>query len=248
MGLWLTFMLGIFIILGSFIVFYSENNEKFVEFSIALATSVIFMLIVIDLVPELLEIVPFVGVFKVFSIVSGIAFGFVLLLVLDKFIPDHHDDVTTHEDDHKNLEHIGLISSIALVIHNVVEGMAIYMLSTSDMRAAFIASVGVGLHNIPLGIVITSAFYQQNADKRKTFRMIAIVSLSTFVGGLLLFLFPLYNYMVIMETISLSVTIGMLLFILLMELIPKLRKTEHKKISLIGVALGVVLLLATLFF
>jgi len=118
MGLWLTFLLGIFIVLGAIVVFYCENSEKFIEFSIALATGVILMLILIDLIPEVIEVVPFVGAFKIFAILSGIAFGFVLLLILDKFIPDHDDDETTHEDDAKNLEHIGIVSAIALFIHN----------------------------------------------------------------------------------------------------------------------------------
>jgi len=69
MGLWLTFLLGIFIVLGAIVVFYCENSEKFIEFSIALATGVILMLILIDLIPEVIEVVPFVGAFKIFAIV-----------------------------------------------------------------------------------------------------------------------------------------------------------------------------------
>lgn len=248
MGLWLTFLLGIFIVLGAIVVFYCENSEKFIEFSIALATGVILMLILIDLIPEVIEVVPFVGAFKIFAILSGIAFGFVLLLILDKFIPDHDDDETTHEDDAKNLEHIGIVSAIALFIHNIVEGMAIYMLSTNDIKAAFVASVGVGLHNIPLGMVIASAFYQRIENRKKTMLVVTAVALSTFLGGLIVCIFPITNYIEILEAITLTLTIGMLLFILIMELIPKMRKTEHKKISIIGFAIGVVLLLTTLFF
>lgn len=248
MGLWLTFLLGIFIILGAVIVFYSENNEKFVEFAIALASSVIFMLILLDLIPEIVECSLFHGWLRIFAIFAGISFGFVLLLVLDKFIPDHEDDMTTEEDDNRNLEHIGWISSVALVLHNLVEGMAIYMLASSDPKAAFIASVGVGLHNIPFGMVIASAFYQQNENRKKTLLMILAVALSTFVGGLLIFLFSLQNFVEILEFLSLTLTAGMLLYILLMELIPKVKKSKHVKISGLGLILGVVLLLITLLF
>jgi len=248
MGLWLTFLLGIFIVLGAIVVFYTENSDKFIEFSIALATGVILMLILIDLIPEVIEVVPYVGFFKIFAIFSGIAFGFVLLLILDKFIPDHDDDETTHQDDAKNLEHIGLVSSIALCIHNVVEGMAIYMLASNDVKAAFIASIGVGLHNIPLGMVIASAFYQQNQNKKKTMLMISLVALSTFVGGLISAFLPAEGYIELMEAISLTLTIGMLLFILFMELIPKMRKTTHRKTSITGFLVGIALLLTTLFF
>lgn len=248
MGLWLTFLLGIFIILGAVIVFFSENNEKFIEFSIALASSVIFMLVILELIPEIMECSLFKGWLQIFAIFAGVGFGFVLLLVLDKFIPDHEDDPTTDEYDHKNLEHIGWISSIALILHNIVEGMAIYMLANSEPKAAFLASIGVGLHNIPLGMVITSAFYQQNENRKKTLLMISIVALSTFLGGLIIFLFQIQNYVEILEFLSLTLTIGMLLFILIKELLPKVKKSNHPKISGAGLLTGIVLLLITTLF
>jgi len=248
MGLWLTLLLGIFIILGALIVFYTDNSDKFIEFSISLATGVILMLITVDLIPEMLEIVPYKGWFKYFATISGIAFGFILLLVLDKFIPDHHDDETTDEDDHRNLEHIGLMSTIALVIHNIVEGMAIYILATTNLKAAFITCIGIGLHNIPMGMVIASAFYQQNESKKKTFTILGTVSLSTFIGGLLILIFNLHNYIEILEAISITLTIGMLLFILIMELIPKMKKAKNKKVSNTGFITGIILLLITLLF
>ncbi len=243
MGLWLTFLLGIFMILGAIIAFYTDESEKFVEFSIALATGVIFMLILLDLIPEVMEVVPYRGIFKGFAIFSGIAFGFVLLLVLDKFVPNHEEDEKDITDDDQNLGHIGLVSSIALFVHNMVEGIAIYMLSMQDVKAAFMASVGVGLHNLPLGMVIASAIYQQNKDKKKTMTLISFVALSTFMGGLLVFLFPVANYIEILEAISLTLTIGMLLFILFMELVPKMRKTKNTKVSFAGFFMGVVLLI-----
>ena len=248
MGLWFTFLLGFFIILGALIVFYTDNNDKFIEFSISLASGVILMLIAFDLVPEMIEVVPYKGWFKYFAIFSGIGFGFILLKVLDKFIPDHDDDETTDEDDQRNLEHIGLMSTIALIIHNIVEGMAIYMLATSDMKAAFITCIGIGLHNIPMGMVIASAFYQQNESKKKTFTILGAVSLSTFVGGLSMFLFKLGKYVDILEAISITLTIGMLLFILIMELIPKMKRSKDKKITSIGFLAGIALLLITILF
>ncbi len=248
MGLWFTFFLGIFIVLGAVVVFYLKNSEDFITFSVSLASGVILMLIVVDLIPEVFETAPFTGWGKYFMIVVGIFFGFILLYVLDKFIPDHEDDIHTKKDDHKNLEHIGLMSSIALIVHNIVEGMAIVLLAERDVLAAFTASIGIGLHNIPLGMIIASSFYQQNEDKKKTFLMISLVSLSTFLGGLIIFLFPVHHYIEMVEAISLTLTIGMLLFIFILELFPKMRKSKNKKLSMIGFFLGIGLILITLFF
>ena len=248
MGLLLTLVLGIFIILGAVIVFLTKNNDKFVQFSISLAFGVMIMLIFFDLLPEAYEVVDHGNViYNIIYILVGTAIGFLLLKVLDHFIPDHDDDHTTKKDDDKNLKHIGLVSSIALVIHNIVEGMAIYLLVTSDLKAGLMACIGVGLHNIPLGMVIAATFYKSNQNKKHTMFIILGISLSTFLGGLFIHLFNLSNIMELLESISLTLTIGMLVYILTQELLPKIIHSKEKKITATGVGLGVLLLVITLF-
>lgn len=248
MGLLLTFILGIFIILGAGIVFLTKNNDKFVEFSISLAFGVMMMLIAIDLLPEAYEAIDSGSViYNILYIMIGAAIGFLLLKILDHFIPDHDDDHATNQDDDKNLKHIGFVSSIALVIHNIVEGMAIYLLVTTDLRAGLMACIGVGLHNIPLGMVIASTFYKSNQSKRNTMFIILGISLSTFVGGLFIYIFHLSSIMELLESISLTLTIGMLFYILIMELFPKIIYSSDKKVTVSGILLGILLLVITLF-
>lgn len=248
MGLLLTLILGIFIILGAVIVFLTKNNDKFVQFSISLAFGVMSMLIFLDLIPEAYEVIDSGStIYNILYILIGALIGFTLLKILDYFIPDHHDDPDTHEDDDKNLKHIGLVSSIALVIHNIVEGMAIYLLVASDLKAGLMACIGVGFHNIPLGMVIASTFYKSNNSKKNTILIILGISLSTFIGGLLIHLFNLSSMMELLESISLTLTIGMLTYILIMELLPKIIHSKDKKITFSGIVLGILLLTLTLF-
>lgn len=248
MGLLLTLVLGIFIILGAIIVFITKNNDKFVQFSISLAFGVMTMLIFIDLLPEAYEVIDTGNIiYNVLYIVVGAAIGFLLLKVLDYFIPDHHDDLEDEHDDDKNLKHIGLVSSIALVIHNIVEGMAIYLLVTSDLTAGLMGCIGIGLHNIPLGMVIASTFYKSNKSIKNTMFIMLGISLSTFVGGLFIHLFNISSMMNLLESISLTLTIGMLIYILIMELLPKVIHSKDKKITISGILLGILLLVMTLF-
>ena len=248
MGLLFTLILGIFIILGAGIVFLTRNNDKFIEFSISLAFGVMLMLIFLDLLPEAYEVIDSGNVFyNLLYIVVGASIGFLLLKVLDRFIPDHEDYLDTGEDDDKNLKHIGFVSSIALVIHNIQQGMAIYLLITSDLKAGLFACIGAGLHNIPLGMVIASTFYKSNQSKRKTLWIILGISLSTFIGGLFIYLFHLSTVVELLESISLTLTIGMLTYILGMELLPKIIHSRNRKITLGGILLGISLLLITLF-
>ena len=250
MGLLLTLVLGIFIIIGALIVFLVKNNDRFIEFSISLAFGVIVMLIFTDLLPEAYETINMGNeVIDTLIIMGGASFGFVLLSVLDKFIPDHDEECrhchSHHEND--NLRHIGIVSSLALVIHNIIEGMAIYLLFSNSIRAGLMASIGIGLHNIPLGMVIASTFYKSNNDKNETILIMLLVSMSTFVGGLIIFLFPTSGIISVVEPVSLIITLGMLSYISIMELLPRMLRARDKKNVCVGMTIGIMLLLITLF-
>jgi len=243
MGLIITLGLGLFILVGAVITFVSSGNKKFVDFSISLAFSVMIMLIILDLFPEVKEI--FIGAFGItkgllFSFL-GVIGGIVVLKILDIFIPDHE------ASEKKELKHIGLISSIALVLHNIIEGMAVYTTVNNSLEAGFLLCLGIGLHNIPLGMVIASTFYKASNNRNKTWLIIAGVSLSTFIGGIIMYLLEgvLVNELVL--GVLLSITLGMLVYISFFELLPKIIEMKNKKVAFTGIATGVILLLLTLF-
>ena len=244
-GLMLTLLLGCYILIGSLIVFLSKNKKHFVEISISLALGVLVMLIALDILPEALEIfnTPFMWLLLVVFIV----FGFSILTILDRFIPDHDDDLTTHKDDNDNFEHIGMISACALMLHNIIEGMALFTTTYNDLKTGVMLSIGIGLHNIPLGMVITSTLYKNNKNKKKTFSILALIAISTFIGGLIMMLFSKYiNELVV--GILLAVTLGMLLYIVLVELLPKVRHMSNKKDAILSFLIGIFLMTLTLFF
>ena len=159
MGLILTLALGLFIILGAGIVFLTKNNQKFIQFSISLAFSVMVMLILVDLLPEAWECLGQEQTMWSTILILGICIvvGFVILLGLDQFIPDHEEKKGKQEEQN-HMKHIGLVSSIALVIHNLMEGMAISLLVTNDLRAGLLAGIG-----FTMSMFVANLAYQTNA-------------------------------------------------------------------------------------
>ena len=155
-GLVLTLVLGFFIIIGAFLMHIFENKERFLVISLSMAFGVMASLIFLELLPESFEIfnekyssIISIAMILIFSII-----GFLILKILDKFIPDHEDD------DEANLIHVGIVSSIAIILHNIIEGMAIYNTFNTSINLGILLSIGVGLHNIPLGMVLSSTFYK----------------------------------------------------------------------------------------
>lgn len=246
LGLLTTLLLGLFIIIGSLVAFMIKKKERVVDFSLGLAFGVIVMLILTHMLPEIVEQlgVKYLYLFLIFTVI-----GYGILKLLDTFIPDHDDDgagMDKHELK-ENLVHIGVITSVALVLHNIIEGMAVYSTVLSNTSLGLAVTLGIGFHNIPLGMVIAGTFYQSNENLSKTILSIIAVSLSTFAGGLIMFFLGLTEISPIISGILLSVTLGMLVFISMSELFPRLKNSKNKKVVYTGIAIGVIIQLIALF-
>ncbi len=244
LGLLTTLLLGIFILIGSALALIFKRNEKVVEASIGLAFGVIIMLILSELLPEIIHHLglKYIYLFIIFTIV-----GFFLLKTLDNYIPDHDDEHMTSKERKDNLIHIGVMTAIALVLHNIIEGMAVYSTIITDSNMGISLLLGIGFHNIPLGMVIASALYQGKDNVYKTILSILAISASTFIGGLIMYFLNVTAINDIVLGILLSITLGMLLFITTNELVPRIKGTTNNKTTIISIIIGVVIVLIAAF-
>lgn len=234
LALLVTLVLGIFILLGVLITYLFKKRKGIVNFSIGLAFSVIIMLIVVDLLPEIMEEIK---ISKIYLLIIFTCLGYLILRFLDHLIPDHEED---HNSE--NLIHIGIMTSLALGLHNLIEGMAIYTSILANPSLGLGLTLGVGFHNLPLGMVIGGTLHQQGENKYKTLIYILIVSLSTFVGGLIVYFMGTSQLNSTLDGILLSFTLGMLLFILIDELLPRIRKNIESTSTVMGMIVGVIIL------
>ena len=229
MGLLLSLFASVFVLIGSLIIIISKNNKFVINFSLALAFIVILGLIFLELLPESISYTNFLTT-SIFALV-----GILILKLLDYFIPHHHE--------FDNLTHIGVITSIALIIHNLIEGMSIYGVAKTDLSLGMLMSLGVGLHNIPVGMMVTSIILKTNKNKP----LLLLLILSTLLGGLIMMLLnPLVNDLII--GIFLSITLGMLLFIVFDELLFRVYKVKKEKSTILGLIVGAIIVTITLFF
>ena len=242
MSLFITLIVGLFTLMGSIIVLVTKNNKKIVNFSISIGFGVLVALIIMELIPELFELLNSkLNMYtSVLVILLLIVIGVIILKVLDRFIPDHD----YHDKD--SLIHVGIITSLALFIHNFLEGMAIYTSINTSIKFGSLLGLGVAMHNIPLGMSITSFSYKKGVKHAMLLSL--LVSLSTFFGGLVTMLASANMFDDFTRGIILSITLGMLTYIVLFELLPHLIENKNKKSSIIGVLIGILILIISMFF
>ena len=244
LSLFITFLLGLFLVVGIIFSFFLNKKRRVLDYIFALAFSLLIMLMIFDLLKESLEIF---GFGKLYLFIIFALLGFLIFKILDQFIPDHHDHVKSSKEIKENIHHIGLLSIIVLIIHNIIEGMAIYFVTLSDLSLGIMMSIGVGIHNLPLGVMIGSVYSESSEKKSLTIPMI-LLSVSTFLGGLIPFSLKLTSASNIFMGILLSLVLGMLFYLVFFELLPKVKDTKNKDMTVYGIVSGVLIFLLTLFF
>lgn len=243
-GLLFTLVVGLFILIGTAIVKFTKNNDKFVHFSIGMALGVIGTLIIMELLPESFELLyeSYSMTITIIMIIGFSVLGLLLLMALENLIPNHGHG---HGEE---LFHLGLVSSIAIILHNIIEGMAIYATATSSLSIGILIGVGVGLHNIPMGMVVTSALDKAHTSFSKRFVILFSISISTFVGGLIMYFNSNFLTNSTLLGIVLSITQGMLVYIVVFELLPHIKYCDDKKNSIIGIVSGIIIMVFSTFF
>ena len=240
MSLLITFILGIFFIIGALVIKFSKNTHFIENMSVSIALGAMTSLVIFDLLPEMLEHMEGVSIFWLILL---IILGVVLLKVLDLFIPEHDHEHSLHHDcSEENLVHIGIVSLVAIVLHNVIEGMAVYSLSIESLKVGILVALGVGLHNIPMGMIIASTL--EHEDKKKKMIAYGLATFSTFIGGLIMALISSFITDFVIG-ILICITLGMILYIVLFELLPHVLHGEHKKQSIIGIIVGILVIIVS---
>lgn len=234
MILGITLLFGLPILLGTMVILFCKSSKKLTELSISMAFGVLLFLIFLELIPETLEKLDYL------SMLFYGMLGLLLLKGLDSFIPEHH-----HSKDKHHLSHIGFMAAIALLLHNVIEGMALYTALNTNLTLGLLIGIGVGLHNIPIGIIIGSTLKEAGFSSFQIILISIGVSLSTFLGGLLAYFFQ----NVITEYalgIMLAITLGMLVYIVFFELLEHLQH-QKKENNILGFLIGACLFAISLF-
>ena len=232
-SLLLTLLAGVFFLIGNVITKKNKKKESLLVFSNSLALIVLVGLVLFDFIPELYEIFEDSSKLdSILTVISFIAIGFILLKLLDRFIPDHHHEHKKNESNHKEHEshvaHVGLVTAASLILHNIIEGMALTGTAINNLKAGLIMCIGVGLHNIPLGIEI-SLSTEGRLNKKTNIILNICLLISALIGGVIFTLLGEMNEFILGCIIS--VTLGMILYIVLCELLHEFINYKNRKIG-----------------
>eukprot|EP00892_Ulva_mutabilis_P010489 jgi/Ulvmu1/7812/UM004_0041.1 len=160
-------------------------------------------------------------------------------------------DAYVTADHHRfGLQKMGLLTALAIGIHNLPEGLATFIAALSDPLNGLAIAVAIALHNIPEGVCVAMPVYYATGSRTKGFLWAFLSGVSEPIGGLLGYAFLYGNRMSdVAYGILFCVVGGMMVFISLMELIPTaLKYDEHNKYTSKSIVFGMIVMAASLLF
>jgi ZIP family zinc transporter len=184
-------------------------------------------------------------------------FGGISIMLLLDWIAPHHEHTTdeiTMDSNKKNdprslvhLKRVGIMIAIAVSLHNIPEGIAIFTVGISNINLAIPILLAIILHNIPIGISISVPIYQATGKRGKAFLIAILTGMTTPFGALLAWLFLLPSWTPLLQAIVLGAVSGTMVYISLIELLPSAECYGKHKLTKIGLLSGMIMMALTIY-
>lgn len=158
------------------------------------------------------------------------------------------DHYVEEKSSNNSLYKVGLLSMIAIILHNIPEGIVTFIVSSKDISLGIPLTLAIAMHNIPEGISIGIPIYYSQKSSSKAFWYTFISAISEPFGALITYLF-LKN--IITNTslgILFAIIAGIMLQISTCKLLPTSLNYNYKKSSVISFIVGFIFMFIILFF
>ena len=232
----LTLAAGLATVLGALIVFFTKGyRPRLLAFTLTFAASIMITVSITELIPEALFtlIKHYDFILSFILIISFILIGFIISFLINKIIPEGSN----------HLYKIGLFAMIALMFHNLPEGIITFMAGYKNITLGLSLAFAIALHNIPEGISIAMPIYYATHQKSKAIFLAFLSGLSEPFGAILTFFFlkPVINNFTL--SYMLLVTAGLMLHIAITKLIPEASVYHYPKTQVLAYSLGTVIMI-----
>jgi len=146
----------------------------------------------------------------------------------------------------RSLTRVGMVSAIAIIVHNLPEGLATFVAALADPTLGISIAIAIAIHNIPEGIAVAVPLYAGTGDKKRSFLIALASGLAEPIGALAgFFIFRPFLSESLMGIIFASVA-GIMVYISLDELLPSAEKQGEHHIVIGGLILGMLIMAVTL--
>ena len=246
---------------GALVLFKKKLSSNTLAASLGLSAGVMIFISLAELLPEAQAEIVAIGSVKYGEALTLLAFfgGMGIIMLIDFLVPEYENPHEVSElsledgsqsnqsNKEKALHKLGILSALAIAIHNFPEGIATFIGALNDPQMGASITFAISIHNIPEGIAVAIPIYYATKSKGKALLYATLSGFSELLGALLCIAvtavfgvdlsaggpaFPL-----ILAAVS-----GIMIYISLDELLPTAEKYGKHHIAIAGVISGMAIM------
>lgn len=257
MSFGLTLAVGLSMGIGSLISFFvRETNKKFLAISLSFSAGIMVYISFMAILPEGIKLIE-EGLgheeghkWALLAFFSGMIFVAIIEKLVHRLGGGHHEhehSVHHHVDtEGEHLSKLGLVSAIAIGVHNLPEGLAIFTAGLNDISLAIPIALAVVMHNIPLGMAISIPIFYSTKSRKKAMLYTILVGLCQPLGAVLGYLLLYKFFSDVLFGVLFSIIAGIMIFVAVDELLPTAQRHEDHHISVYGFIVGMMVMAISL--
>jgi len=250
---------------GALVLFRKKISSNFLAGALGLSAGVMIFISLAELFPEAQAEIMATGSVRHGETFVLIAFfvGMGIITLIDFLIPEYENPheasglslnaktaavgMLEQTGNEKALHRLGLMSALAIAIHNFPEGIATFIGALNDPQMGAGITFAIAIHNIPEGIAVAIPIYYATKSKGKALLYATFSGLSEVIGALLclgvtaVFGIELTGDSIVFPLILAAVA-GIMIYISLDELLPTAEKYGKHHVAIAGVVGGMAIM------
>ena len=235
---------------GALVLFKKKVSSNFLAAALGLSAGVMIFISLAELFPESQAEILASGIphGKLFTLLAFFA-GMGIIMLIDFLVPEYENphEASGLSLEAKDLHRLGLMSALAIAIHNFPEGIATFIGALNDPQMGAGITFAIAIHNIPEGIAVAIPIYYATRSKGKALLYATLSGFSELIGAVLciavtaIFGVELTAGGAIFPLILAAVA-GIMIYISLDELLPTAEKYGKHHIAIAGVISGMAIM------
>jgi ZIP family zinc transporter len=246
----LSFVAGLSTVIGGVIGALKKPSKRFLAFSLGISAGTMITVSYGELLPLAVSNIGFLPATAVFTL------GIIVSLSLEYLIP--HDYIFEKDETKKGAMRAGLVTMAGLAIHNMPEGLAVFVSGLTSLDLGLVMAVAIVAHNIPEGIAVSAPINYATKDRKKAIWYSFLSGITEPLGAVLgLIIFGAHIDPFLLDMILAFVS-GIMVAISIDELLPlahschedEVRKDASLKkghVTMAGFLLGATIMNATIY-
>ncbi|NLN48427.1 MAG: zinc transporter ZupT [Clostridiales bacterium] len=243
---------------GLLVLIFRRTSAKLISIALGFSAGVMIYVSFVEILDEANSyLVSSLGYMTgQWATIFSFFFGIAIIAIIDKLVPEPQnpheskriEDAKYCEDSGNGLMKTGIMTAVAIAIHNFPEGIATFISGVNSPKMGIAIALAIAIHNIPEGIAVSVPVYCATGSRKKAFKMSLLSGLSEPLGALVAFLvlMPFMND-VIFGVIYAAVA-GIMVFISFDELLPSASEYGEHHLSILGLIIGMFVMAVSLIF